>query len=191
MSSTNSHEKQTRHLQRQSTRNSSRNYYYGKPKHQSNSRQRAPSVDSLTSSSSSSISETLKDKQRKKGIKSRDSGFRSPNQQQQQQYRTESPQQIYAVSNKHASKKHADRPISPTGSVGQRSVKTTTTTMSAGLEDRPRSRQQREVKSASTQAKSSEKVSKPPSPFQKLAKFFGPSPGQQQTKRKQQAAAAH
>lgn len=179
----NTHDKQTRHLQRQSTANSSRNYYFGKPKHQH--RQRAPSVSSTSSSSALSIGDTAKDKQRKKGVKSRDSGFRSLH-EHQQQHRSETPvsnsgsqQQIYAVS----SKKHQQqqRPTSPTGSLGQRSVKTTTTTVSGGLQDRPRSRQELRA--------GSEKVSKPPSPFQKLAKFFGPSdPKNKQSKRKPVAA---
>lgn len=174
---TNSHEKQARHLQRQSTANSSRNYYYGEKKHQkSANRQRK---DSISSSSSSSLSDP-KERMRQQGTRSRDSGFKSPH--------SSSGNQIYSVSSK--SKRRGDAVASPTptqGSLGQRSVKTTTTTMSAGLADRPLSRNTRSsepekpARSRSKQDRSA-KVSKPPSPFQKLASYFAPSP--KQTKQK-------
>lgn len=198
-------------MQRQSTRNSTRNYYFGEPK-----RQNRPA--SIKSSSSSSSLSDAKERTRKSG---RDSGFKSPH-----SMRTPTPisatgggqQQIYSVSSK--SKKNRGEheragTVSPTptsGSVGQRSVKTTTTTLAAGLTDRPRSRQselartlvaddlednyERRPKRASSTREVSgskgtkrderaSKVSKPPSPFQKLTRLFSPS----SQKNKQQQAA--
>lgn len=174
----NSHEKQTRHLQRQSTANSSRNYYFGEAKHNSNSTKQRQRANSVSSASSSSLSDP-KEQMRRNGARSKDSGFRSPNQQQ-----------IYSVSSKQKKNKnyehdeydHHNRgaaisPTPTTGSLGQRSVKTTTTTVSAGLADRPGSRnssatliKQRADKKA--RGGSREKVSKPPSPFQKIADWF-------------------
>lgn len=145
---------------------------------------------------------------RKEGARSKDSGFRSPH-----TMRTETPvsvggenqQQIYSISNKvkknrqHEDDDRFDRrgavsPTPTTGSMGQRSVKTTTTTMSADLADRPLSRNvrssQQHKRSSSMNAKDRQrsgdgaKVSKPPSPFQKLAKLFSPS----NQKSKQQVA---
>lgn len=183
----NSHEKTTRQLQRKSTGNSQRNYYFGKP------RPRSPSEHSHSSSSLSDPKEKL----RRHGARSKDSGFKSP-----QSMRTETPlstgsnghqQQIYSVSNKSASRRRhqvderergAASPTPTTNSLGQRSVKTTTTTMSAGLADRPLSRNERHTSSSkrqpTTASKGEErdkgaKVSKPPSPFQKLSQLFAPS----------------
>lgn len=189
-SGANSHEKKTRHLQRQSTTNSSRNYYFGE------NRRRRPSSISSSSTSSDSIVNS-KDKLRKNGTQSRDSGFRSP-----QSTGDHHQQQIYSVSSKSKRKGGADEykrggaisPTPTTGSVGQRSVKTTTTTMSAGLTDRPGSpiKQERSKRSAKTSSsdpspaskeKGASKVSRTPSPFQKLAKLFGPS--NQKAKRQQ------
>lgn len=199
-SGANSHEKTTRHLQRQSTANSSRNYYFGE------NRRRRPSSISSSSTCSDSLVNS-KDKLRKNGTRSRDSGFRSPQ-------ATSDQQQIYSVSSK--SKRKGERgggggaeesrragaisPTPTTGSVGQRSVKTTTTTMSAGLTDRPGSpikqeRSKRGAKlSSSTRApsqisreKAGSKVSRTPSPFQKLAKLFAPS--SQRSKQQQRAIA--
>lgn len=205
----NSHEKTTRHLQRNSTNQSKRNYYFGEKnqsrpqQQQQQHRKQAPSV---TSSSSSSLSDP-KERLRKQGARSKDSGFRSPNE----------GQQIYSVSSK--SKKHQQQQtsdsragaISPTptaASLGQRSVKTTTTTMSAGLTDRPASRSSTTRAKSPTQVKSTyaapqrsasmsakdskkqakgSKVSRTPSPFQKLANLFAPSSQKKQQQRQQVA----
>lgn len=189
--------KTAQHLQRQSTPNASRRYYYGNAAtanagagKTTGSRRR----NSVTSSSSSSSLSSLDDpraKQRQQGARSRDSGFRSPH----SIARTETPlsdkkrqeQQIYSVSTK-AKSKHgggdrdrdyggATSPTLTTGSAGQRSVKTTTTTVSAGLAERPLSRNGGGGRSATKSERGrAEKVSsntnKPPSPFEKLANFF-------------------
>jgi len=180
--SANSHEKTTRHLQRQSTANSSRNYYYGEQRRRSLS----------ASSSSSGSSRDPKERSRKHGARSKDSGFKSPHSP-----RTRTPnsngsqQQIYSVSSK-SKRSRQDRgatsPTPTTASAGQRSVRTTTTTLAAGLTDRPSSRNEILPKSSASRdkrryatgspdsgARSPSKVSKPPSPFQKLAKLFAPS----------------
>lgn len=196
----NTHEKTTKHLQRNSTNQSKRNYYFGDNKQQRHQRQRSPSI---TSASSSSLTDS-KEKLRKHGARSKDSGFRSPN----------DGQQIYSVSTK--SKKHqqlqtapsrsarngAISPTPTTGSLGQRSVKTSTTTMSAGLVDRPSSRASttgvksttvHPSRSASMSAKDNKKLSKgtkvsrTPSPFQKLANLFAPSSQKKQQQRQQVA----
>lgn len=193
------HEKTTRYLQRQSTPNSSRRYFYGDQqgakgeKQQQAQRQRKNSTTSSSSASMSSIEELKL--RRREGATSRDSGFRSP-----AHFRSETPikaggGEIYSVSRKHKSSQRGDV-ASPTPSAGQRSVKTTTTTMSAGLTDRPLSRadkaeQQRQQQQQ--QRNNNNKVSKPPSPFQKLAQMFAPSSKNTQTAkaaRQQQQAMA-
>lgn len=87
--------------------------------------------------------------------------------------------------------------VSPTPSAGQRSVKTTTTTMSAGLKDRPlspehtveeesgqpsrpvRSKGDKTTRDRQRHQQQSGKVSRTPSPFQKLADFFKPKTNKQ------------
>lgn len=186
----NQHQRVTQHLQRQSNANSSRNYYYGEKKHnpssnkstnkhQTNSSTRRR--QSITSSSSSSLSDP-KERMRQQGARSKDSGFRSPNQHHRFVKPNESSQQIYSVSSK-TKNRHRDehdyddeRPLSPTGSVGQRSVKTTTTTVSAGLADRPgKGSKQAKEEAKGRPSSANSKVSKPPSPFQKFARLFAPS----------------
>lgn len=177
-----SHEKAAKQLQRQSTITSRRNYYYG------------AKGERRASSASSTSSSDAKDKLRKHGARSKDSGIRSPDSFE----RTATPisardAQIYSVSSK--SRRGREGVASPTPSYGQRSVKTTTTTLAAGLDDRPHSRQTRASDKqrhdswtrSSTRPKSSDgaKVSKPPSPFQKLTQFFAPS--SQKAKSKQKA----
>lgn len=192
----NQHERATQHLQRQSTANSSRRYYFGDQRSKSH-RNRAPSASSTRSSSSASLSDP-KERMRKQGVRSRDSGYKESS-----HYigRTDTPSsqnsrnnQIYSVSSKSKKNRlYADerddlarsrQVVSPTptnASLGQRSIKTTTTTLSAGLADRPLSRQDRSTSTktkshtADRGSKSPAKVSKPPSPFQKFAQMFAPS----------------
>lgn len=191
-SSNNSHVKQTRHLQRQSTANSSRNYYFG----ESRPRHRASSIHS-SSSANSSLSDP-KERMRKNGARSKDSGFRSP---------TTNNQQIYSISSKQKNKNRdfqegrgaISSPTPTTGSLGHRSVKTTTTTLSAGLADRPGSRnttksdtkllnkQQMDSYDKKTRGSSRDKVSKPPSPFQKIADWFNAPAKQRESQRKPMA----
>lgn len=182
-----SHERAAKQLERQSTIKSRRNYYYGsgKDNNTKSSRARASSVSSK--SSCSSIGDTTKEKLREYGARSKDSGFRSPDSVE----RMGTPmsgkdKHIYSTSSK---SKMRDQATSPTPSYGQRSVKTTTTTFSGGLTERPHSRQGRSSdkdRHASKRDKSSDsntKVSKPPSPFQRLSKFFAPSSQKNKSKR--------
>lgn len=203
MSGINAHERATQHLQRQSTANSSRRYYFGDQRDKANSRQKTNRAPSPSSSSSSSELSNPKKHQHKSGtrVRSRDSGFRedvgrvdTPLSQQS------ANNQIYSVSSKSKKgRQYAERdelenqrrnvvsPTPTTASLGQRSVKTTTTTVSAGLADRPLSRQDRSTSTYSpTPTKNkgqrrdgpiggATKVSKPPSPFQRLAQMFAPS----------------
>lgn len=158
-----SHARLTRNLARQSTKDSKRKYYYDAPATGARG-QRRPSLSSASSVSSAS---DPKEQLRKSGAKSRDSGFRSPG----RRHLATDGGDIYAVSGKSRSRVAC----SPTPSAGQRSVKTTTTTttLGANLADRPTS-----LGSAAA-AKRHDKVSKPASPLQKLAKLFGPSANKQ------------
>lgn len=184
-SGVNSHEKTTRHLQRQSTANSSRNYYFGE-----NRRRRPASISSSSTSSDSLVNNDSKDKLRKNGTRSRDSGFKSPQPTRIVTPTSDNQQQIYSISSKskrrgqdYDKRGGAASPTPTTGSVGQRSVKTTTTTMAAGLTDRPgspikpsRSKREKAPSSSSpSKEKGSSKVSRTPSPFQRLTKLFAPS----------------
>lgn len=195
-----SHEKATRYLERQSTPNSSRHYYYGDKKHghpttntqNKQPKQRPASISSASSTSSLSSLDKTQKASRKQGIRSRDSGFRSPHSN-----RTETPmssashdgdkkqQSNYAISGKSKQDHSRSGAISPTGSLGRRSVKTTTTTTSMGLADRrPISRSsngKENRQSRNGQRDDSDKVSKPSSPFQKLSDFwFAPGKNKQQ-----------
>lgn len=188
--SLNSHERAAKHLQRQSTPNSSRRYYYGDSQHhQRQARKqvgkRPTSLSSSLSSLSSLETHHLKPGSRDQGAQSRDSGFKSPNSNRMDTQ----DKQIYSVSRKSNAPKRGSGAVSPTGSAGQRSVKTTTTTLSAGLADRPMSRNNNDKENrksssgqqtgARSRSRASDKVSKPASPFQRLSSFFGSTKSKQ------------
>lgn len=158
-------------IQRQPSRNSTRNYYYGDEKQKGHkeggdkTKQAGMRRRTSTSSGTSISSSDLELQNRKHGAQSRDSGFRSPH---------KSHHDYMSSSSKRKSDKgRHDDVVSPTPSAGQRSVKTTTTIVSAGLADRPSSR-----------ATNTDKVSKPQSPIQKFTNLFKPSANKQQKSHK-------